>query len=144
MIKINKIPSFFSAKAIYRYRGTNTRHLQEKRFETIRIKEIDYNLREELLVTQTMCDGTEIMFSMISSNLFIKENGYYELKEEQYFCDFSLFFDEDFMLFEGYVSYINIFNLNFEYKEDFDVTFILPFNKKLLDIWVKHDKQIQD
>ena len=142
MIKINKPSSFFKAKAIYRYRGTNMKHFQEKKFVSIRIKEIDYNLREELLVTQTMCDGTEIMFSMISSNLFVKENGYFEQKEGQYFCDFSLFFDEDFMIFEGSISYINVFNLSFEYKECFDTTIILPFNKKLLDMWVNNGKTV--
>ncbi|WP_396177594.1 hypothetical protein [Flavobacterium sp.] len=144
MIKINKPSTLFTAKAILRYKGTNMRHVQEKRFESIKIWEIDYNLREELLVTQTMFDGTEIMFSMISGNLFFKENGYFELKEDQFFCDFCLFYDTDFMVFEGCISYLNALNLNFEYKEDFDTTIILPYNKRLFDIWVKHNKQIQD
>ena len=143
-MKIDKLPSFFSAKAMYRYIGSNMKHCQEKRFQNIRIKDVDYKLKEELLVKQIMFDGTEIMYSMISSNLFFKKNENFEFREENCFCDFCLFYDEDYMVFEGSISYLNAFKPNFEYKEYFNTTIILPFNQKLLDIWVKHDKQIQD
>lgn len=142
MVKINKPSIAFNAKALFRYRGNNYKHLQEKRFENITIKEIDYNLKEELLITKTMFDGTQVMFSMISSNMYLKENGNYKLKEEQNFCDFELYFDENYMVFEGNISYMNYINLDFEYRESFETTIILAFNKKLFDIWVKHGKII--
>ena len=142
MIKTNKPSNIFQAKALFRYKGTNNIHFQEKRFENIRIKEIDYNLTEELLVKKTMFDGTEVMFSMISGNLFIKENGNYELKGGQNFCDFELYNDENLMVFDGSISYLNYVTLNFEYKEYFETIIILPFNKYLMEIWVNHAKCI--
>lgn len=132
----------FTTKALLRYTGTNYNYLQEKRFEKMVIIEREYNLREDLIVQHTMFDGTQIMFSMISGKLYIKENGYYELKEGQNFCDFILFWDEKFMVFEGNISYMNNVNDNFKYKEDFKTTMILPFNKHLLKIWEENDKSI--
>lgn len=142
MIKINKPSKVFKAKALYRYRGTNTRHFQERRFQDISIIEIDHNLREELLIKQTMFDGTKVMFSMISANIYIEEDGVYRLKEDDNFCDFELHYDENYMIFEGGISYLNSVNLNLDYKEYFDTTLIAAFNKSILDIWVKHNKII--
>lgn len=142
MIKINKPSMVFTTKALLRYTGTNYNYLQEKRFEKMVIIEKEYNLREDLIVQHTMFDGTQIMFSMISGKLYIKENGYYELKEGQNFCDFILFWDEKFMVFEGNISYMNNVNDNFKYKEDFKTTMILPFNKHLLKIWEENNKSI--
>lgn len=132
----------FTTKALLGYTGTNYNYLQEKRFEKMVIIEKEYNLREDLIVQHTMFDGTQIMFSMISGKLYINENGYYELKEGQNFCDFILFWDEKLMVFEGNISYMNNVNDNFKYKEDFKTTMILPFNKHLLKIWEENDKSI--
>ncbi|TBX66145.1 hypothetical protein EZL74_11195 [Flavobacterium silvisoli] len=142
MIKINKPSMVFTTKALLRYTGTNYNYLQEKRFEKMVIIEREYNLREDLIVQHTMFDGTQIMFSMISGKLYIKENGYYELKEGQNFCDFILFWDEKFMVFEGNISYMNNVNDNFKYKEDFKATMILPYDKHLLKIWEENNKLI--
>ena len=132
----------FTTKALLRYTGTNYNYLQEKRFEKMVIIEKEYNLREDLIVQHNMFDGTQIMFSMISGNLYIKENGYYELKDGQNFCNFFLFWDEQVMVFEGNISYMTNVNDNFIYKEDFKTTMILPFNKSLYKIWVENDKSI--
>ena len=59
-MKIDKLPSFFSAKAMYRYIGSNMKYFQEKRFQNISIKEIDYKLNEELLVKQVMFDELKL------------------------------------------------------------------------------------
>lgn len=140
MIKINKPSRVFKAKALFRYKGTNAKYFLEKRFEKIIIFEIDYNLHEELIVKQTMLDGTQIMFSMISNNMYFKENSYYEKKGEDNYCDFQLYYDDNIMVFEGSVSYLNYVNENYEYREYFETNIILPFNKYLFDVWVKHDK----
>lgn len=142
MIKINIPTRSFKSQALIRYKGTNQIFFQNKSFEKMNIIEIDYNLHESLLIKNTMYDGTELMFSMISSNLFIKENDYYELKDGQNFCDFELFTDKSTMIFEGYISYENQIALGFIYKEFFELTIILPHNDYLYDIWVKHNKRI--
>lgn len=142
MIKINKPSIVFITKALLRYTGSNFRHFQENRFEKMDIIEKEYNFREDLIVQHTMFDGTQLMFSMISAKLYIKENGHYELKEGQNFCDFVLYWDEKLMVFEGSVSYINSANDDFEYKEDFKITMILPYNKTLYKIWLENDKPI--
>jgi hypothetical protein len=142
MIKVRKPSSAFNGKVMLRYKGKNQTYFQERRFEKIVIKEIDYALNEELLVEHTMFDQTQIKFSMISANLYIKENEEIILKEDQNFCDFELDYDEKFMVFEGSISYEKHHSENFVYKEDYHTTIILPFSKKLFDIWVKHDNRI--
>jgi len=142
MIKIRKPSSLYFGKLLIKYRGTKQVYFQQKSFEEIIIRKIDYNLEEELLIELTTFDGTQIMFSMISANLFTKENNSYELKEGQNFCDFELYYDDNFMVFTGYISYENMVNQKFSYLESFDATIILAFNKELFDIWVKHDKMI--
>lgn len=144
-MKINRPPMFFQAHLHLSYRGDNHNFYQKRCLTKIRIVDIDYNLKEEMLVKLKMFDDTEIMFSMISANLYKKVNDKYELQDDDHFCDFELSYDEKLLFFNGHISYENSFGPLFLYREAFETRIILPndrTNKELIDIWVKHDKTI--
>jgi len=93
-----------------------------------------------------MLDMTEVTFSMISNELYIRKNGEYEFFDEeaeiQNFCSFDLYLRDDMMYFVGRIYYENIPPVNYRYKEDFIAIIITKRNEYLLDIWKKYDKII--
>ena len=121
----------------------NNIFFQERSWSKIEIIGVDHNLKEELVVSLTTFDGTEIKFSMFSSNIYIKVNGKYELQEEeQSFCDFQLLMTDELMLFNGYISYHKNFEGPFSFKEDFAATITVNENPSLLQTWIKHQQII--
>lgn len=142
-MKVNKPPITFFGHLYLEYNGRNHSFFQEKSFSKINILEIDYKLKEELLVSLTMFDGTEIKFSMISANLYIKTDGEYKLQEvdkeneHQSFCDFELLQSDELMLFDGTISYHKNFEAPFSFIENFNATIIVQSNPLLLKIWKK-------
>lgn len=143
-MKVNKPPMVFFGHLYLKYKGRNSSFFFENRFFKIKIIEIDYDLKEELLVSLTMFDETEIKFSMISANLYIKVNGKYELQETQGFCDFNLLLTDELMLFEGFIFYLKKVIPSLSIREDFDATITLENHPKLLEIWKKHHQLIID
>ncbi|MGG7036300.1 MAG: hypothetical protein ACI7YS_14045 [Flavobacterium sp.] len=149
-MKVNKPPQVFSGHLHLKYRGSNHEFFQRRNFTKTHIIEIDYNLKEELIVGLTMFDGTEIKFSMISSNLYIKTDGKYKLQEmdeeteRQSFCNFELFSTDELMLFDGTISYHKNFEHPFSFVESFQASIILRNNPQLLEIWQKHEQEIMN
>lgn len=123
------------------YLGENHCHVFGKTFPKIHIEEINSDLNEELLIQLRMYDGTEIMISMISANLYIKVNEKYELQEKD-FCDFELFMTDELMVFHGKISYRKNFETEYSFREHYRTSIIIDRNERLLDIWKKHDKRI--
>lgn len=149
-MKINKPPFTFFGHLHLEYRGNNYSFCQKSSFTKIKILEIDYNLKEELLVSLTMFDGTEIKFSMISANLYIKTDGEYKLQEvdeenkHKSFCDFELLQSDELMLFDGTISYHKNFEAPFSFIENFNARIIIKNSPKLLEIWKKHEQLINN
>ena len=149
-MKVNKPPIPFAGHLYLKYNGSNHNFYQKRSFSKIYILEIDYNLKEELVVALTMFDGTEIKFCMISSNLYIKTDGKYMLQqtddelEQQSFCCFDLCLTDEFMLFDGTISYHNNFESGFSFREDFNAIITVRNNPKLLEIWEKHEQLINN
>lgn len=137
MILVRKPPVFFKGQMLLKYNGKNQEFFQKSSLLPIKIFDNDYSISEELVVTNTMYDGTEIKFSMLSSNLFVKKEGEYQLMEGQNFCSFELFKSNDIIVFDGFISYENFFSENFNFKEDFSATIITQPIKSLIDIWEK-------
>ena len=141
-MRVNKPPMIYFGHLHIKYQGKNQIFFQEQKLFKIEIIEIDYNLDEELVVSLTTFDGTEVKFSMISSNLYIKENGKYVLQEEQSFCRFDLLLKDKIMLFDGFLSYHKKFEELFSFKEDFEATIVLNENILLLQTWIQHEQII--
>ncbi len=141
-MKVNKPPIVYSGHLHLKYRGINQTFFQQRSLTKVIIIEKEFNSKEELVVFLTTFDGTEIMFSMISSNLYIKENGKYELKDGQNHCHFELLLSDKIMLFNGHIAYDKKFDEQFTYKEDFEATIILYENALLLQTWIKHEQMI--
>ena len=141
-MKVNKPPIPYFGHLYLRYKGRNYTFFQARSLSKIQILEIDYNLKEELVVSLKMFDGTEIKFSMISSNLYIKVKDKYELQEEQSFCSFQLLLTDKLMLFEGSISYNKNFEGPFSFKEDFEATITVNEDPVLLQTWIKHEQII--
>lgn len=141
-MRVNRPPDRYCGHLHLRYKGRNYNFFQERRLSKTVIIEIDYNLKEDLVVSLTTFDGTEIKFSMISSNLYMKVNGKYELQEEQSFCSFQLLLTDKLMLFEGCISYHKNFEGPFSFKEDFEATITVNENPSLLQTWIKHEQII--
>lgn len=112
------------------------------------IIEKDFNSKEELVVFLKTFDGTDIMFSMVSSNLYIKKNGKYKLQdmneeqEQQSFCHFELLLTDKIMLFDGFMSYRKNFGELYSFKEDFEVRITIDQNPRLLQTWIQHEQMI--
>jgi len=147
-MKVNKPPVVFLGYLHLKYRGKNHNFFQKRSLSKIQIIEIDYKLKEELVVSLTTFDGTEIKFSMISSNLYVKTNNEYKLQEvneeqeQQSFCSFELLFTDNLMLFDGFLSYNKNFEGLFSFKEDFEATITVNENHLLLQTWIKHEQII--
>ena len=141
-MRINKPPMIYFVHLHLKYRGKNHAFFQERRLFNIEIIEIDYSLNEELVVSLTTFDGTKVKFSMISSNLYIKENGKYTLQQEQSFCRFELFLNDKIMFFDGFLSYHKKFEELFSFKEDFEATIVVNENALLLETWIQNEQII--
>lgn len=141
-MRVNKPPMIYFGHLHLKYRGINQTFSQQRSLTKVKIIEIDYNLEEELVVSLTTFDGTEVKFSMVSSNLYIKENGKYVLQEEQSFCHFELLITDKIMLFDGFMSYRKIFGELYSFKEDFEVRITINENPLLLQTWIQHEQTI--
>ncbi len=141
-MRVNRPPDRYCGNLHLKYKGRNNNFFQARKLSQAVIIEIDYNLKEELVVSLTTFDGTEIKFSMISSNLYIKVNGKYELQETQNFCSFQLLLTDKLMLFEGFISYHKNFEGPFSFIEDFEATITVNENPSLLQTWIKHEQII--
>lgn len=141
-MRVNKPPMIYFGHLHLKYRGKNHTFFQERRLLKIEIIEIDYNLEEELVVSLTTFDGTEVKFSMASSNLYIKENGKYVLQEEQSYCSLELLLTDKIMLFDGFMSYRKNFEGSFSYTEDYEVRITIDENPLLLQTWIQHEQTI--
>ncbi|MDD3004558.1 hypothetical protein [Flavobacterium sp.] len=137
-MKTNNTSLTFSGKMLIKYLGRNLIYIQDRRFESVEIIEFDSTINEKLIIKHTLMDKTEVMFSMASSNLYLKKKDKYIYKEGQNFCDFELHYDETIMVFDGIISFENRFNKHSIFKEDFNAIIILPFNQELLKIWKKN------
>lgn len=151
-MKVNKPPMVFFGHLHLQYKGSNYLFEGKRSFYKINIIDIDYDLKEELVVSLKMYDGTEIKFSMISTHLYMKINGEYELQkgieeqeeqeEEQNFGHFELLFTDEFMLFDGGISYHKKFENTFSFREYFNTTITIRNNPRLLEIWKKQEQII--
>ncbi|KGO82205.1 hypothetical protein IP98_00149 [Flavobacterium cauense R2A-7] len=142
MVKILKPPIIFKGQVILRYLGRNQIFIQKRTLIPISIFDYDHAIGEELVISMSMYDGTEIKISMISANLYIKKNGNYSLMEDQSFCDFEMHISDKMLVFDGQISYENTFSEIFNYKEDFTATIITKAENNLIEIWKKHEKFI--
>lgn len=142
MIKIKKTPRIFEAQMLLKYLGRNSIYNQKRTLTSIKIKEFDTDLGEELVVQHTMFDGTEVLFSIISGNLFLKKEDKIQLtlqeEEIQNFCCFELFNNGNLLVFDGFMSYENTINENFNFKEDFIAIIIMKKSNEVLEIWNKY------
>ena len=141
-MRVNKPPMIYFGHLHLKYRGKNHTFFQERSLTKVKIIEIDHNLEEELVVSLTTFDGTEVKFSMASSNLYIKENGKYVLQEEQSFCSLELLLTDKIMLFDGFMSYHKNFEGSFSYTEDYEVRITIDENPLLLQTWIQHEQTI--
>jgi len=141
-MRVNKPPMLYFGHLHLKYRGRNNNFEQDRSLTKVMVIEKEFNSKEELVVFLTTYDGTEIMFSMISSNLYIKENGKYQLKEDRNYCCFELLLSDKMMLFNGNIAYEKKFGDQFSFKEDFEATIILNENEMLLRTWIKHEQII--
>ena len=147
-MKVNKPPMAFRAHLHLEYKGSNNLFFQEMPLHKIMIIDVDYNLKEELIVPLTMYDGTEIKICMISSNLYIKTDGKYKLQqmdeeqEQQSFCHFKLLSTDELMLFDGTISYHKNFEPSFSIIENYKATIFIKSNPTLLEIWKKYENII--
>jgi len=138
MVKIAKPTSTFKAHLHLKYRGMNIPFLHQTSFVKVVILDIDYSIKEELVVAVTLLDGTEVKFSMASNNLYMKVEGKYLLFEGQFYCNFDLKQTDEMFFFDGYLSYENNLNPSFVFKEDYIASIVLNRNERLLAIWNKH------
>jgi len=147
-MRVNKPPMIYFGHLHLKYRGINQTFSQQRSLTKVMIIEKDFNSKEELVVFLKTFDGTEIMFSMVSSNLYIKENGKYKLQdvneeqETQSFCSFDLLLTDKIMLFDGFMSYRKIFGELYSFKEDFEVRITINENPLLLQTWIQHEQTI--
>lgn len=142
MVKINKPPRIYGAQMLLKYEGRNKAHEQKKSYTAIKIKEFDENTGEQLVVQHIMFDGTELLFCMISANLYLKKDGTFQLLEGQNYCDFELFINDNLLVFSGEIGSETIFNEDYNFRERFDVTIIMENNEQILDTWILHNKEI--
>ena len=144
MTPVKPPTKLFSAHLYLDYKSHNYSFLFDQKLCKITIIDIDDELNEKLVVPVTMFDGTEIKFSMISANLYMKINEKYELQEQHAFCDFVLYTIDEQLFFDGQICYLKNFDAPFSFIERFDAKIILSKNLELLDMWKKHEQIIMN
>ncbi|WP_291098483.1 MULTISPECIES: hypothetical protein [unclassified Flavobacterium] len=146
MPKINN-PLTGHGKMIIRYKGNNEllrfQPCKMRRIYMHREKKIQADVYENLLLETQLFDGTNICFSVKSSNLYYRHHIDGEeiwIHSEPSFVHFTFVnVDDEFVLFDGQITFVKEISRDFIINEDYDIMLIYRKSKDWMDLLEKNN-----
>lgn len=145
-MKVNN-PNTGHGKMIIRYKEGNELLKNEpcrmRRIYIHREEKIDANINENLLLHTQLFDGTAVCFSVKSSRLYYKHRVDGEKIWIHSIGSFVIFecinVDDEFIIFDGQITFAKEITPNFIVNEDYDITLIFRKSTDWMDLLKKHN-----
>lgn len=145
-MKVNN-PNTGHGKMTIRYNGNNVNMMLQpskmRRIYMQRYKDVSADISENMVIETLLFDGTSILFSLSSHKVYYKstdKNNEFWICSESSYADFGYInVDDEFIIFEGQITFVKEIIPDFIINEDYNIMLIFRKSNDWMDLLEKNN-----